>query len=636
MSASTATETIEPAGDAVTGRSGVLPATRAHLVVAAVVFVVAATLLAVAAIELAVPKVGSGVAFLSFGRLQPAAMHLLVYGWLTVALLGAGYEIVLDAAVLDSESAYLSLGLVAASTLLGAAAILTGTGSGRPWLEFPWWSSVGLLAGFVVAAVTITRGAARRRSRLGPAQWYLVGAVWWLVLVSLVGVLPAPPGLAGVLQTAFFRSGLTGLWVVAGGIGVAYHLVARLTGADTTQASPLSVLGFWSVGLVWAATGAAALVYGPVPEWVQTLGIAATIGLIVPVLAVATDLTVGLRDRWGEVTDRVSMRFVLAGVWLLLLVPLHGLVLALRTSNTIVGLTEWVPAFDLLVFGGAVTMWVCAFTYHAFGGGAPGAGRWHLRYTVLGLGLALAGMWAGGIVTGFTWIAGVNGELFANAGDGFVVTILGLRPFLGLRAVGTTVFALAQVLFLFGAFGGLRRGEPEAGAAGDTIDLDIAGGVRRPGWGALRNGIVGVFLLAALLVWVLPSLDAGLRRGTILGDGARAVSAGSAVATGRQVYLREGCGACHTQEVRPIVTDVGLGPVSRPGDYVHEDPVVLGVERLGPDLMHVGTRTTLTAEELAAHLAAPRVRRPWSIMPSYGYLPAGDLDALAQYLTSLK
>jgi cbb3-type cytochrome oxidase cytochrome c subunit len=87
--------------------------------------------------------------------------------------------------------------------------------------------------------------------------------------------------------------------------------------------------------------------------------------------------------------------------------------------------------------------------------------------------------------------------------------------------------------------------------------------------------------------------------------------------------------------VRPVVTDVGLGPVSVAGDYVHETPALLGFERLGADLMHFGSRAT-SAWALRQTLVDPQRRHPWSIMPSYDYLSDDELDALVRYLLSLR
>jgi cbb3-type cytochrome c oxidase subunit II len=109
------------------------------------------------------------------------------------------------------------------------------------------------------------------------------------------------------------------------------------------------------------------------------------------------------------------------------------------------------------------------------------------------------------------------------------------------------------------------------------------------------------------------------------------------IVQGREVYIREGCTTCHTQQVRAVVTDVGLGPVTRYGDVIFEDPEVLGSERIGPDLMHAGSREpTDDVAWVIQHLRDPRAIRPWSAMPSYAHLSETDLAALAEYVVSLK
>ncbi len=103
---------------------------------------------------------------------------------------------------------------------------------------------------------------------------------------------------------------------------------------------------------------------------------------------------------------------------------------------------------------------------------------------------------------------------------------------------------------------------------------------------------------------------------------------------GKLIYQREGCWYCHTQQVRPVKADEGLGPVSQAGDYVYDKPALLGTQRNGPDLMWVGDR--LPSEDWhIEHLKDPRQFEPASIMPSYRHLPDHELKALAAYLLSL-
>ncbi len=83
---------------------------------------------------------------------------------------------------------------------------------------------------------------------------------------------------------------------------------------------------------------------------------------------------------------------------------------------------------------------------------------------------------------------------------------------------------------------------------------------------------------------------------------------------GAEVYKANGCSACHTQFVRPA----SLGPDisnnwgvrrSVAQDYLFADPVLLGSQRIGPDLANVGRRTDMTAILMRLYNPAERRRK---------------------------
>ncbi|MFP4228345.1 MAG: cbb3-type cytochrome c oxidase subunit II [Salinivenus sp.] len=93
---------------------------------------------------------------------------------------------------------------------------------------------------------------------------------------------------------------------------------------------------------------------------------------------------------------------------------------------------------------------------------------------------------------------------------------------------------------------------------------------------------------------------------------------------GREVYMREGCMYCHSQQVRPegfgSDQERGWGPRgSEPGDYVYDDTHQLGTMRTGPDLHDIGNRQPSRDWQLA-HLYQPRSVSSGSVMPAYPYL----------------
>ena len=150
----------------------------------------------------------------------------------------------------------------------------------------------------------------------------------------------------------------------------------------------------------------------------------------------------------------------------------------------------------------------------------------------------------------------------------------------------------------------------------------------------LRTGTIGVFAIVVLFSFVFPILEASHAEATLLAGSQRDYRTGGDLAEGRAVYLAEGCWYCHTQEVRGIVTDVRLGPVSQPGDYALEDEAITGTARIGPDLMFAGSRG-LSAGTVVVKVENPRGDRPWSTMPAHDYLSGRELQQLAAYIASL-
>jgi cytochrome c oxidase cbb3-type subunit 2 len=94
---------------------------------------------------------------------------------------------------------------------------------------------------------------------------------------------------------------------------------------------------------------------------------------------------------------------------------------------------------------------------------------------------------------------------------------------------------------------------------------------------------------------------------------------------GRDIYIREGCHVCHTQQIRPFRAETErYGHYSVAGEFVYDRPFLWGSKRTGPDLARVGGR--YSNEWHRAHLYNPRDVVPESIMPSYPWLFEDKVD----------
>ena len=102
---------------------------------------------------------------------------------------------------------------------------------------------------------------------------------------------------------------------------------------------------------------------------------------------------------------------------------------------------------------------------------------------------------------------------------------------------------------------------------------------------------------------------------------------------GRNIYIREGCYACHSQMVRSLRDEVErYGHYSLAAESMFDHPFQWGSKRTGPDLARVGGK--YSDEWHRQHMIAPRSLVPESVMPGYPFLAKAPVrtDDIAQHL----
>ncbi len=104
---------------------------------------------------------------------------------------------------------------------------------------------------------------------------------------------------------------------------------------------------------------------------------------------------------------------------------------------------------------------------------------------------------------------------------------------------------------------------------------------------------------------------------------------------GRNIYIREGCYACHSQMIRTLRDEVErYGPYSLAVESKYDHPMLWGSKRTGPDLARLGDKYSDAWH--VAHLINPRDVVPESVMPKFGWLQRNPLriDDLGEHLAA--
>ncbi len=106
---------------------------------------------------------------------------------------------------------------------------------------------------------------------------------------------------------------------------------------------------------------------------------------------------------------------------------------------------------------------------------------------------------------------------------------------------------------------------------------------------------------------------------------------------GRDIYVREGCYLCHSQQIRALKDEVErYGHYSLAAESMYDHPFQWGSKRIGPDLARVGGK--YSSEWHYAHLTDPEAVVPESLMPRYAFLAETPLrqDRIAAKMRTLR
>lgn len=106
---------------------------------------------------------------------------------------------------------------------------------------------------------------------------------------------------------------------------------------------------------------------------------------------------------------------------------------------------------------------------------------------------------------------------------------------------------------------------------------------------------------------------------------------------GQDIYVRENCSSCHSQQIRPLRDEVErYGHYSLAAESMYDHPFLWGSKRTGPDLSRVGGK--YSDDWHVAHLFNPRDVVPESIMPAYGFMynKGVNLVNIGKHMKALK
>jgi cytochrome c oxidase cbb3-type subunit I len=313
----------------------------------------------------------SNVDFLTWGRLRPVHMNIMVYGW--ASMVGMGTAIWLMARLCRTTLRHPLLLVTGAwfwniGIAIGVTAILMGYSTGYQWLEFPPYAALILLLAYaLIISWAVLMFRFRRGEQIYITQWYLLGAfLWfpWLYAAAQAMLFVVP--VQGVMQAAvgwWYANNLMFLWLGAIGLGTAYYMIPKVIGRPV-YSYHLATIGFWTYALFSSWTGMQRLVDGPFPAWMITASIAATILTMIPVATVGLNHHMTMQGYFPVMRYSPTLRFTVFGAMAYTVFSIVGLLISLRSTARYFAFTQASVAYTHLGLYAFFTMIMFGSMYY--------------------------------------------------------------------------------------------------------------------------------------------------------------------------------------------------------------------------------------------------------------------------------
>lgn len=412
--------------------------------------------------------------YIHFGRIRPVHVWNVLFLWLVSANLGLFYFLVprlCGAPLWSPKVAYVSAALWWSGLIIASYAYPAGYNTGWEYAEitdFVGWIPVKYMVyiGWALFALNILMTIANRKyEKMYVSLWYSMGVTIWASFTIMVGFFAirwVPEGISRVNTSFFYIHNLVGLIFTPMGLATTYYFLPKLSNRPIYSHS-LSMVGFWSIAFTYAWIGAHHIIHGPVSQWLQTTSIVFSMWLFIPVWTVVTNFFATLTGHWNKYSESVPIRFLIAGTLFYLITCVQGPLMALRNINEITSKTDW-------IIGHSHISLYATFTFFAFGAvyyvipiiskkplWSQRLSEWHFALNMWGTIPFILSIWLGGFIQGMLWANWSEGNSYAEyhnrlAHLSFVDTIVDMRPWWTLRAIGGLIILFGNILFVVNVF----------------------------------------------------------------------------------------------------------------------------------------------------------------------------------------
>ncbi len=606
---------------------------KAHGIAALAAVVISGLFGLFIATKMHMPDMAGTHAWSSWGRLRFDHTQGIFFGWLGNAFLMFLYHIVPRLSNREVFSKKLGWFIFAvwnfAILIPGWILCLMGQSQSLEWAEFPLVIDIFVVAGMALATLQFVQPLLSNASlsKLYVSGWYIIGGLIFTLLAYPLGNF-VPQLVSGAKGAAF--SGLwihdaVGLFVTPLALAISYWVIPAVTRRPIFSHF-LSMIGFWLLFFVYPLNGTHHYVYSSIPMETQVAAVTASAILGIDVILVVTNLLLSMKGAAKESMDDTPLRYVLTGTFFYLIVSLQGSLQALMPINKLVHFSDWVIGHAHLAMVGFASFTVIGGMGHIWQRipeAKFNAGLYRASYWLIFIGML--------VMVGELTLAGLVEANIWQGAQPWIESVRAVKQYWLVRT-GSGAILLIGFLHLCFAFCSGKKTESsvssistqeENAASKDEQLAQKPAPVLNMAYLSASIAGVGFFLMSFSLLGIAPGL--AIESDVKKTKPKTMIPLTASEEHGREVYAREGCAYCHTQQVRKVESDAErFGMPTRSWETVYDYPQLWGTRRIGPDLARESS--VRTDDWQLAHLYNPRLIVSDSVMPPYPWLFDGSID----------
>jgi len=608
-----------------------------------------------AAFQMAFWPMNFNLEWITFGRLRPLHTNAAIFAFAGNAIFAGIYhssQRLLKARLFSDTLSRIHFWGWQLIILAAAVSLPLGYTRGKEYAELEWPISIAITLIWVVFAVNFFGTIAKRREKhLYVALWFYIATIVTVAVLHVINAIGIPfsamksyPVYAGIqdaLVQWWYGHNAVAFFLTTPFLGLMYYYVPKA--ADRPVYSyRLSIIHFWALVFIYIWAGPHHLLYTSLPDWAQTLGVVFSIMLWAPSWGGMINGLLTLRGAWDKLRTDPIIKFFVTALTFYGMATFEGPLLSIKSVSAIGHYTDWIIGH---VHGGTLG-WNGFMVFGIFYYLIPRLWKtelysvklanYHFWTGFLGVILYYLSMVVAGITQGMMLLA-VNPDGRLTYPD-FIETVDRIVPLYWMRALGGTLYMAGFAIMAYNIFKTIQMAPasaPEKIRVTNTRGIhQVESGHRAlEGAGFAFTVLTLLAILVGSIIEIVPTLSI---HNYILPD-AHVEPYTPLELAGRDIYIREGCYLCHSQQIRALSSEtLRYGPVSTIEESMYDHPFQWGSKRTGPDIARVGKKYPDLWHY--RHMLNPRAVTPHSIMPNYPWLAEHDTDfsILRQKMSVLK